>query len=59
MKANKKKITINIEVLSLDSVPALLMKLINDFEGKVITGNDHHEDGDDIKWITECENVEF
>lgn len=59
MKATKYTLTIKVEVLSRDSVPALVQDVMNNFQGEATSGNLHLDDGDEVTWKTETKEVEF
>ncbi len=59
MQANKFKVTVGIEVLSLDSVPGLVMEVAEIMQNENRTGSLLKEDGDFIKWGTSSERVDF
>lgn len=59
MQANKYTITIEVEVLSLDSAPTLLYESIMAIEQESRTGSLLKEDGNYVKWLTKSERVDF
>ena len=59
MQADKFTITIEIEVLSMDSVPALMAEITPIIQNENRTGSLLKEDGDYIKWGTKSERVDF
>lgn len=59
MQANKFTVTIEIEVLSLDSVPALVSEVATIMRNENRTGSVLKEDGDSVKWGTKSERVDF
>jgi hypothetical protein len=59
MKATKYTLNIEIEVLSLDSVPGLLHEVTSHLESEVQSGILVFEDGDSVQWKTKSTNVEF
>lgn len=59
MQANKFTVTIEVEVLSLDSVPALLHEVIGVMRNENRTGSLLKEDGDYVKWGVKSERVDF
>jgi hypothetical protein len=52
-------VTIEIEVLSLDVAPGLLMEVAQIMTDENRTGSLLKEDGDRIKWGTKSERVDF
>jgi hypothetical protein len=50
MKANKVTLNITVEVLSIDSVPALLIELARSIEAENIRGRLGKSDGDTVSW---------
>jgi hypothetical protein len=50
------KVSIDIEVLSINSVPGLLQELVNSYGNENITGLLVKEDDDTIKWETKINN---
>ena len=59
MQANKFTVTVEIEVLSMDAVPALLTEVAQMMSVENRTGSLLKEDGDFIKWGTKSERVDF
>ena len=52
MKANKFTITIQVEVLSPGSAPALFLQMADQFQQEFRTGSLTADDGDTITWNT-------
>lgn len=59
MQATKYTVTIEIEVLSLDSVEALIYETANIMSNENRTGSLLKEDGDFVKWGVKSERVDF
>jgi hypothetical protein len=59
MQANKFTVTVEVEVLSLDSVPGLLREVVNIIQQESRSGSLLKEDGDYIEWSTKSERVDF
>uniref|UniRef100_A0A6M3JPU0 Uncharacterized protein n=1 Tax=viral metagenome TaxID=1070528 RepID=A0A6M3JPU0_9ZZZZ len=59
MIAEKITITITAEVLSIDSIQALLLKVYAALENEIIEGNLRAEDGDTVSWCTVKANASF
>jgi len=59
MKAVKRTVTITIETLSLDSVPAMVYKVGREIDSEVIDGSLNMDDGDRAEWTTKTEEVEI
>ncbi|MFA5151758.1 MAG: hypothetical protein WC554_04270 [Clostridia bacterium] len=59
MKANKVKIKIDVSVLSIDSVPILLLEVIERIRSEFSSGKIIADDGDQIKWKTKIKAVKF
>ena len=59
MQATKYTVTIEVEVLSLDSVRALVFEVINVMDNENRTGSLLKEDGDFVKWGVKSERVDF
>ena len=59
MQANKIMVTIEIDVLSNDSVPGLLYEVADLMIAENRTGSLLKEDGDCVKWGTKTERVDF
>lgn len=59
MQATKFTVTIEVEVLSLDSVPGLLHEVAATMSGENRGGSLLKEDGDFVKWGTKSERVDF
>jgi hypothetical protein len=59
MEATKYTVTVTIECLSMDSVPALLRQVIEGVDTEAPTGAIFHDDGDQVEWITGKEEVDF
>jgi len=50
MKANKITMTLKVEVLSMDSIPALLCDVANEIHQETVAGRLTKEDGDTVSW---------
>ena len=59
MKATKYTMTITVEVLSLDSVSALLSHIRDEIDNEVIQGKLTMSDGDTVAWQVETDDVLF
>ena len=59
MRANKFTITIQVEVLSPDSAPALFIQMADQFQQEFRTGSLTADDGDTITWNTVSTPVEI
>ena len=59
MKAIKHKVTLTIEVLSIDSVAGIAYEAISKIDNEFINGELIADDGDSVKWVTEKSDVEF
>lgn len=59
MKANKVTVTITVEALSIDSVPAMLMQVANSIGDEFQTGTLRAADGDEVSWETKSVPVIF
>ena len=59
MQATKYTVTVEVEVLSLDAVPALLEEVASIMQRENQSGSLLKEDGDFIKWGTKGERVDF
>ena len=59
MQANKYTVTVEVEVLSLDSVPGLLSEVARIMDGENRSGSLLKEDGDFVKWGAKSERVDF
>lgn len=62
MKTIKYTVTVQIEVLDMDSVTALLdeaKQLIGVVNNDIHNGKLTHNDGDTVQWNTEVKEVEF
>ena len=60
MKAIKKTLIVKAEVLSVDSIPALIQDMMNCFRGhgqEYLNGELVSDDGDSIEWNVKQENV--
>jgi len=57
MRANKITLSVTVEVLSIDSVPALLNLAADQLRREVAHGNLVMEDGDTIFWQSESKPV--
>lgn len=59
MQANKFTVTVEVEVLSLDVAPGLIMEVVGLLGEESRTGSLLKEDGDCVKWDTKSERVDF
>jgi hypothetical protein len=59
MKAKKITMTITIEVLHVDSIPALLADVSNRIQSEFPEGSLTASDGDHVEWKAEQKDVEF
>jgi len=59
MNAEKVTTTITVETLSVDSVKALLVQAIQQFEDEAHSGTLRMADGDQVSWAITREKVEF
>jgi len=59
MQATKFTVKIEIEVLSLDTVPGLIQEAVGIIQNENRAGSLSKEDGDFIKWGTKSERVDF
>jgi hypothetical protein len=59
MKATKTTFTVKVEVLSPDSIPALLCQVATILEVEFPGGSLTAEDGDHVEWSAEQKLVEF
>jgi hypothetical protein len=59
VKATKTTMTIKVEVLSLDSIPALLMEVAERVRHEFPNGSLTACDGDQVAWTAEQKEVEF
>ena len=60
MNATKYSVNINIEALSLDSVPALIYEAIEQLRNnESVAGTVIKEDGDTVDWTVRKKEVEF
>ena len=59
MQATKFTVKIEIEVLSLDTVPGLIQEAVGIIQNENRAGSLAKEDGDFIKWGTKSERVDF
>lgn len=50
MKATKITMTLKVEVLSMDSIPALLCDVANEIHQETVSGVLTKEDGDTVSW---------
>lgn len=50
MKANKITMALKVEVLSMDSIPALLCDVANEIHQETVAGRLTKEDGDTVSW---------
>lgn len=59
MQATKFKMVVEVEVLSLDTVPELLMEVASIIRNENRAGSILKEDGDCCKWGASSERVDF
>ena len=59
MQANKFTVTVEIEALSLNTVPGLLYEVAEAMQQENRTGSLLKEDGDYVKWGSKSERVDF
>jgi plastocyanin len=59
MKATKFTVTVTAEVLSMDSVHALLMEANANIMHEFPNGSVTADDGDTVAWVTSKKEVEF
>jgi len=59
MKATKFKVTVEIEVLSMDCVPHMLSKALDQIQNEHRAGVLIAEDGDELRWNVGSEEVKF
>lgn len=59
MHATKYTVTVVINVLSMDSVSALLEEVQDGIYSETTDGSIHKSDGDEVKWTTESNKVKF
>jgi hypothetical protein len=59
MQANKYTLTIEVEVLSMDSIPGLLYEVCDVMQNENRTGSLLKEDGDCVKWGIKSERIDF
>ncbi len=59
MKANKVTVTITMEALSIDCLPHMLGKAVEQIENEFENGELIADDGDVVTWKTERKSVEF
>ena len=59
MKANKITMKITVEVLSIDSIPALLSSLEKYLYAEIQNGKMVMSDGDAVKWTTSTKKVKI
>lgn len=59
MKANKVRVTIIVEALSIDAVPGLISQAVEQIEREMTSGNLAADDGDVVDWGTVITPVEF
>lgn len=59
MKANKITVTITVEVLDINTVPAMVGHAVENIESEYVNGVLTATDGDQVKWETKSEKVEF
>ena len=59
MQATKYTVTIEVEVLSMDSVPGLINEVAQIMDRENRTGSLLKEDGDYVKWGSKSERIDF
>ena len=59
MKARKVMITIEIEALSIDVLPHLLSKVVEQVDAEMVSGELNADDGDFVSWTTRYKEVTF
>jgi len=59
LKATKYSVTIEVEALSLDAVPGLVMKAVQELQGECVKGSMQMNDGDTVSWIVLGRPVEM
>jgi hypothetical protein len=59
MKATKYEVKITVDVLSMDSVPAMLYDTANRIKEEYVEGDLSADDGDKVRWETKSSQVEF
>ncbi len=59
MKTQKVLVTILVEVLSIDCVPALVAKAVDQISEEFESGKLSADDGDTVTWTTGRVKVEF
>jgi len=60
MQATKYSVNINVEALSLDSVPALVMEAVDQMDtNESMAGTVIKDDGDTVDWTVRKKEVEF
>ena len=59
MTGKKIMVNVNIEVLSIDVVPSVLMDVIDQFQKEHPTGSFTSDDGDMATWSTVSVDVSF
>lgn len=59
MQATKFKMVVEVEVLSLDTVPGLLVEIASIIRNENRAGSILKEDGDFCKWGASSERVDF
>jgi len=59
MRADKVKVTIEFEALSIDCIEGMLGEVVRNISKEVESGFIRMSDGDEIKWKTERLPVEF
>jgi len=59
MKAKKVSVIVRVKTLSLDSIPAMLMKVSENINRESAAGMIRMDDGDQVKWKTKQRSVKF
>jgi hypothetical protein len=59
MKAKKMTVTITVEVLDLNVVPAMVDHAVEQIKSEYVDGELTATDGDTVSWKTESKEVEF
>ena len=59
MKAQKHSVVITVHVLSMDSVAALLQKVLHQIHGESTEDHIEMSDGDCVTWATSRQEVVF
>mgnify|MGYP003458126704 CR=1 FL=1 len=59
MQATKFTVTITVEALSMDCLPALIYEVVENLQNENRTGSLLKDDGDYVTWGTKGERVDF